>query len=135
MKKIFLLSIALFILAACSSTPKVELAGEWKLVSYGDSANPAPALPDIDTSIKFDNGQINGNVGCNSFGGSYEIKGDKIAFGAMTSTMMFCEATSDQEQGVLSVLSEGTDLQSKIDDATLTLTSADGVSVVNLIRK
>ena len=135
MKKIFLFAMALFVLAACSSTQKVDLTGEWKLVSYGDAASPTPALPDVETSIKFDNGQLNGNVGCNSFGGSYELKGDKVTFGPMMSTLMFCEATDNQEQGVLSVLSEGANLPVKINGNTATITSADGASVVNLARK
>ena len=80
MKKTFLFVIALLILTACSSASP-DITGEWKLVSYGDAANPTPAIPNVDTSIKFDsNGQINGNVGCNGFGGNYEMSGDKITF-------------------------------------------------------
>ena len=135
MKKIILLALTLIILAACSPTPKVELAGEWKLVSYGDAVHPTAALPDVDTSIKFDNGQLSGNVGCNSFGGSYKIKGDRITFGPMMSTLMFCELVSIQEHDVLAVLSDGADLKIQLSGNTLTLTSADGLSVVNLARK
>ncbi|MDD2921348.1 MAG: META domain-containing protein [Anaerolineales bacterium] len=131
MKKIFLLAIALFLLAACSAAPGANVAGEWKLVSYGDT----PALPNVDTSIKFGtDGQVSGNVGCNSFGGSYEMKGDKITFGAMMSTLMFCEETSNQEQSVLSAFADGVSLQIKLDGDTLTITSPDGASVV-LARK
>jgi heat shock protein HslJ len=94
MKKIFLLAITLFILTACSGT-SADITGEWKLVSYGDAANPTVAIPNIDTSIKFDsNGQINGNVGCNGFGGNYKISDDKISFDSIMSTMMNCEQTS-----------------------------------------
>ncbi len=133
MKKIFLLVIALFVLAACSNA-SANVTGDWKLVSYGSAANPTTAVADVDTSINFDaKGQVNGNVGCNGFGGSYEMKGDTVTFGAMVSTMMFCEATSDQEQGVLSVLVNTANL--KMNGNTLTITSADGASVVNLARK
>ena len=135
MKKIFLLATALFVLAACSSTPGVNIAGEWKLVSYGDAANPVSALPNVDTSIKFENGQLNGNVGCNSFGGSYEMKGNTITFGAIMSTLMFCEATSNQEQSVIGTLSEGANLNVQMDGKTLKITSAAGASVVILARK
>jgi len=135
MKKILLLAIALLILAACSSAGSA-VTGEWKLVSYGDASNPTSAVPDVDTSIKFDsNGQLSGNVGCNGFGGNYELKGGKIIFSSIISTMMFCEATSPQEQGVLSVFSDKVELQIQMTGDTLTITSADGASVLNLARK
>ena len=135
MKKIFLLVIVLFILTACSGT-STDITGEWKLVSYGDAANPTSAIPNVDTLIKFDsNDQINGNVGCNGFGGNYKISGDKITFGSIMSTMMYCEETSPQEQAVLGVFSDGVKLQIQMNSSTLTITSADGASVVNLVRE
>lgn len=135
MKNIFLLVIALLLLAACSSTSKVNVTGEWKLVSYGDPSNPTAALPKVDTSIKFENGQLSGNVGCNGFGGNYELKGDKIIFSGVMSTLMFCEETSAQEQGVLTVFSDKVELKIQMTGDTLTITSADGSSAVNLARK
>ncbi|MEW5939446.1 MAG: META domain-containing protein [Chloroflexota bacterium] len=135
MKKILILALAIFLLAACASTPKVDLSGEWKLISYGDAASPTPALPGVETSIKFENGQMTGNVGCNGFGGEYELKGDTLTFGPVMSTLMFCEATSDQEQGVLSLFAEGKALTLQMNGDALTIISADGSSVVNLVRK
>jgi len=135
MKKTFLLAIALLILAACSNA-STDIIGDWKLVSYGNAANPTPALPNVDTSINFDsNGQMGGNVGCNSFGGTYELRGDKITFSGIVSTMMYCEETSAQEQGVLSAFSDNVKLQFKMNGNTLAITSADGASIVNLARK
>lgn len=134
MKKIYLLAIVLLTIAACSS-PSTDITGEWKLISYGDTGNPTPALPNVDTSFKFENGQLNGNAGCNTFGGSYGLKDNTLTFGAIMSTLMFCDTTSTQEQGVLSIFSNNANLQIKINNATLTLTSADGRSVVNLARK
>jgi heat shock protein HslJ len=134
MKKIFLIVLALFVLTACSNAG-ADISGDWKLVSYGDAANPTPALPDVDTFIKFEDGQMSGNVGCNGFGGNYELEGDKITFSGIMSTMMFCEETSTQEQGVLGMFSDSLALQIQLDSETLTVTSADGTSVVNLARK
>ena len=135
MKKTFLLAIALIILAACSSTD-VDISGDWKLVSYGDTGNATPAIPNVDTSIKFDsNGQISGNVGCNSFGGNYKMSGDQITFNSIIATLMYCEETSSQEQAVLNVFSDNVSLQIQMSSDTLTITSADGSSVVNLTRK
>ena len=135
MKKTFLLVIALFILTACSSA-SADISGEWKLISYGDAGNPTPAISNVDTSIKFDSkGQVNGNVGCNSFSGSYEISGDKITFGSIMSTLMYCEETSAQEQAVLGVFSDSVKLPIQLSGDTLIITSADGASAVTLARK
>jgi len=121
-------------LTACSST-KPDLGGEWQLVSYGDAASPTPALPNVETSITFESGQMGGNVGCNGFGGEYDLRGDKITFNGIMSTMMFCDGTSTQEQGVLAVFSDNVALQVQVNGDSLTITSADGASVVNLARK
>jgi heat shock protein HslJ len=134
MKKTSLLLIALFILAACS-TATPDISGEWKLLSYGDAANPTPALPDVDTSIKFEDGQMSSNVGCNGFGGAYELSGDQVTFSGIMSTMMYCEETSAQEQSVLAVFSDSVKLPIQLNGSTLTIASSDGSSVVNLARK
>ena len=135
MKKIVLFVIALLILAACSSV-SADIEGDWKLVSYGDATNPTPAIPNVDASINFDStGQVGGNVGCNSFGGNYEMSGNTITFSSVVSTLMYCEETSSQEQGVLGVFSDNVKLPIQLGGDTLTITSADGASVVNLARK
>jgi heat shock protein HslJ len=134
LKRTFLIVITLFILAACSSASPA-ITGDWKLVSYGDVTSPTPAIPNVATSTRFDsNGQISGNVGCNDFGGNYEVLGDKISFSSMMSTAMYCAETSSQEQAVLSVFSDNMKLSIQMNGDTLTITSADGLSVVNLAR-
>ena len=138
MKKIPLLSIMLFvlsilILSACSGGASV--VGEWTLVSYGDASSPTPAVPDVETSINFDEkDKFGGNVGCNSFGSEYKVDGDQIVFGSIVSTMMFCDATSAQESAVLSILSDQS-VKYQIDGEQLTITSSDGATVVVLAKK
>jgi heat shock protein HslJ len=134
MKKISLILIVLFMLTACSSA-KPDISGDWKLVSYGDASNPTPAIPNVDTSIQFESGQMSGNVGCNGFGGAYQLSGDQITFSGVMSTMMYCEETSAQEQGTLGVFSDGVKLSIQRNGDTLIITSADGASVVILTRK
>ena len=134
MKKYVYVLLALLILSACSGGSQESVAGTWRLVSYGDPANPTAAVPEVETSIEFKEGQVNGNVGCNGFGGTYEIDGDKITFSDVVSTLMFCEGpVGDQELGTLAVLSDTASYV--IDAATLTLTSGDGTAVVVLARK
>jgi len=136
MKKFHLLltTLLILILTACSPA-KPDLSGDWKLVSYGDAANPTPALPHVDTSITFENGQMGGNVGCNGFGGEYKLNGDQIIFNGIMSTMMYCEETMPQEQGVLAVFSDNVALKIQFNGDSLIITSADGISVINLTRK
>lgn len=135
MKKITFLLIALvMVLSACSGN-SASLEGEWKLISYGDSASPIPALPDVETSINFGaDGQFGGSVGCNSFGAGYQVNGNQITFEPVFSTLMFCEGTMDQETVVLSVLSEQT-LNFELIGNQLTLTTQDGSSVIVLEKK
>jgi heat shock protein HslJ len=133
MKRLIFFAIVLIMLGACSPSSTANVSGEWKLISYGDKTNPTPALPDVDTTISFIDGQLGGNVGCNSFGGEYQLKGDTLSFGSIMSTEMYCEQTMEQEAGVLAVFSSGT-VKAALNDNVLTLTSADG-SVVILARK
>lgn len=129
---IFLMTV--FSFAACAQTD-ANPSGEWRLVSYGDSASPTPAIPGIETSISFgSDGKFGGNVGCNSFGGEYKISGSEIRFGSIISTMMFCEQTSAQESAVLGILSDKT-LTFSISSDQMTFISEGGLSVINLTRK
>ena len=131
-----ILLLAGILLSACSGGTSASLTGTWKLVSHGSPDNLTPAAADVDTSIIFgEDGTISGNVGCNSFGGDYKVDGNKITFGPISSTLMMCTDTAigDQETAVLNTLT-GT-MTFVIDGDTLTLTSADGSSVIMLARK
>lgn len=129
---VFLMA-AMFLFNACSNTT-ANLTGEWKLVSYGDAAAPTSALPGVDTSISFEDGQFGGTVGCNSFGGDYQMNGDQLRIGSVFSTMMFCDQTSTQESAVLAILSDQTMTITQSGNQ-LTLSSTDGKSIVTLEKK
>jgi len=135
MKKYVFALLAVLILSACAAGGNsASITGTWRLVSYGDPDNPTPAAPDVDTSIEFKDGQVNGNVGCNGFGGTYEIDGDKIKFSDVVSTLMFCEGpVGDQESGTLAVLRDSATYV--LDGDTLTITSADGSAAIVLARQ
>jgi len=134
MKKLIVGLLALLILTACAGGSTATLKGQWRLVSYGSASSQTPAMPDVDTSIEFLDGQLNGNVGCNGFGGEYEVDGDTIKLGPVMSTMMFCEGpVGDQELGTIAVFQESAKFV--LDGDTLTITSADGNSVIVLARK
>ncbi len=140
MKKSLLLSIALTVLAgilltACSGGSSASLVGEWRLVSYGSASSPKPAAPGVDTSITFGaDGKLNGNIGCNSFGSEFEVKGGKIEFAPLVSTLMACESPIGEQESAVFAVFVNTAAFALTGD-TLTITSADGSMVVVLARK
>ena len=130
--------VAAVLLAACSggASASASVTGTWELVSYGDPANPMPAVADVDTSVVFDDqGTISGNVGCNSFGGEYKVDGDRIAFGPISSTLMMCAdpAIGDQETTVLNTFTQT--VTYIVEGEALTITSPESGSIVVLARK
>ncbi len=134
MRKLVIVLLALFLLTACGGGSSASVVGTWKLVSYGPADKQTPAAAGVDTSIEFKDGRVNGNVGCNSFGGDYKVSGDQLSFGPIMSTMMAClNQSGDQEQGTLAVLKDTAKVSMSGD--TLTLTSADGKSAIVLAKK
>ena len=135
MKKLVIGLLVLFVLAACTGGASASINGQWKLVSHGSASSQTPAAPDVDTSIEFkSDGTLSGTVGCNSFGGEFKVDGDTVTFGSVASTMMFCEGpVGDQEMGTLTVFQESAKFV--LDGNTLTITSANGNSVIVLGRK
>ena len=133
-KNLAFLFIITTLLTACAGTSSVSLSDTtWELVSYGPIDTPIPALPDIDAIIFFSaDGEIGGNVGCNGFGGSVEISGDKIVVGPLMSTMMYCETIMEQESAIMMLLT-GT-LNFEMDGDILTIFSEDGISAIHLIQ-
>jgi heat shock protein HslJ len=124
-------------ISACA--PKADTAASltrtWKLVSYGPASNPTAALPDKDATITFgEDGQVDGNVGCNSFGGRYTVADGKITFEPLVSTMMAClpDALMNQEQAVLGLLSGSVDY--KIEGSTLTITNNGSVLILEAVN-
>lgn len=96
---LFVLTIALATFASChtaepSTTGSPSIVGKyWKLIELnGKAVQPVEQLKSephlvLNASEK----KVNGNGGCNSFFGSYELQGDNgITFSKMGSTKMAC---------------------------------------------
>jgi len=130
MKKIVLGLFVLLVLAACAGGSSASIVGTWKLVSYNGTSAAAGA----DTSIEFKDGRVNGNVGCNGFSGDYKVNGASITFDKMMSTLMACaDPIGTQESVTLAALNGSASFA--LDGNTLTITSADGASVIVLEKK
>jgi heat shock protein HslJ len=105
--KIFPIFIVTLILSACSGglhTSQVDLDGSaWVLTAINNNA----AIIGNPPTLEFEGNQVVGNASCNTYGGSYQVKGDAISFGPLARTEMYCmepEGVMDQEQTYLEIL-------------------------------
>jgi len=82
---VFLAVLSGVLFAAC--TARDPLAGTaWQLSAFGNT----PPLEGTTLTATFKDGQLGGSSGCNSYGGTYKAKGDKLTFGALAMTEMAC---------------------------------------------
>ena len=117
-----LITIFTIMMSACvggspASEPNLEDT-TWLLMTYNDTRPIDGTQP----TIQFEDGQVSGNAGCNSYGGSYQVKGDAISFEALFNTEMACmepEGLMDQEQAYLELL--GTAQRFELVDGVLTI--------------
>ena len=97
-KILFLISLLTTILSACSASVSADdpLDGtSWELVALGKQ----PALEGTTITISFEDGLARGSSGCNSYGGAYQVEGEKIKFQEFESSLMDClNPTSVMEQ-------------------------------------
>jgi heat shock protein HslJ len=78
---------------------------KWDLLFYHKSK----PIPDSIITIEFENGEVRGTSGCNTYFGEYKIQGSEISFGQIAGTEMACmnpERIMEQEQKYLTFLSE-----------------------------
>ena len=134
MKKTFLILFVLTsLLTACNGTRTAQSLDNtaWELTAYGSVDAPTPALPNVETTITFDgDGNLNGNVGCNSFFGAYKLSGDVLEVGPLGATEMYCADTMEQEMAVLTILNGS--LAFEQDGDMLKIFSADGRQLIQL---
>jgi heat shock protein HslJ len=95
----------LILFAGCSALPTTDpLDGtSWELYAYRKSR----PIEGSTLTISFEDGQIHGSAGCNSYGGSYEVDGGKITISEIFSTLMACpepEGLMEQETMFLQFL-------------------------------
>ena len=84
-------------LMACSAFPSTNDSLEgtrWELYAYRKTG----PIEDSTITISFEDGQINGFSGCNTYGGEYRVDGGRIEFGMLMSTAMACADPAMMEQ-------------------------------------
>lgn len=102
------------------------LGSKWELVSI----NGVRPLAGSSISLNFDKDSLGGNGGCNSYGGDYKVKGDKLSVSSVFSTEMYCmtEGVMDQEATYLQLLSQVEKIS--IGGEELILTTSDGSTLI-----
>ena len=121
--------LSAFLLSACGSIggSSSDLKGSaWELVSLGD----ALPVPGTNVTLSFEKDNLGGNGGCNSYGGEFKLKGDKLTIGNVYSTEMYCEAEGimDQEARYYQMISNVESFS--VDGEELILNTADGETLV-----
>lgn len=127
MKSLFisLAALGMLTLSACASkaSSKRLTDSPWLLTKLGGE----PPLPDIQIIAEFDDGgRVSGSSGCNRYGTTYTVDGNRIEFSKeMMSTLMSCpEPVMAQEKLYLEALGASTTFE--IVDEELTLFDPDG---------
>lgn len=94
-------------LAQAQPDQRVLTGVEWRLVSLGPAGAEQDVIPGTTVTLRLgDDGRANGSTGCNSYGGSYQVRGDTISFSRIVATRRACldQNANQQEHRFLSAL-------------------------------
>lgn len=117
-----------------STDQRVLTGSEWRLVSLGPSGAEADVVPGTTVTLKFgEDGRASGSTGCNSYGGTYEARGDRVTFGRLVSTRRACldQNANQQEQRFLAALEAAN--RFRLGSDRLTIFSDRGRNVLNFV--
>jgi len=118
------------------STDQRVLTGiEWRLVSFGPAGSEASLVAGTTVTLKFgEDGRASGSTGCNSYSGTYHVRGDSILFGRLISTKRACldQNANQQEQRFLSALESAN--RFRLSSNRLTIMSERGRNVLNFVN-
>ena len=117
-----------------STDQRVLTGTEWRLVSLGPSGSESDLVAGTTVTLKFgEDGRASGSTGCNSYGGTYEVHGDRITFGRLVSTRRACldQNANQQEQRFLAALEAAN--RFRLSSDRLTIFSDRGRNVLNFV--
>jgi heat shock protein HslJ len=96
------------LLATLSPAEPVPFEGStWSLKFISDGQDMNPALMEVELTALFEDGEISGSSGCNTYSGSYELDDQDLTIGPLVLTMMACEdpkGVMDQESAYVLAL-------------------------------
>jgi heat shock protein HslJ len=113
-------------------TPLPFAGTTWALDRYkAADGTMTPILPATAVTVLFENGNLTGSAGCNSYFGSYAMEGaNGITIGPLGSTLMFCgePGVMEQETAYLTLLQSAVSYE--VSGAQLILSDAGGMPVL-----
>jgi heat shock protein HslJ len=127
--------------AGCTSSDDAEettreLEGQvWRMVSYANAEGLIrDAVPDVEVTAEFADGEVSGSGGCNDYTASYETDGSSIEVGPAAVTQMACpEPVMEQEQAFLAGLENA--VEYSITGNELGMTDAEGDGVLKFVAE
>ena len=118
------------------STDQRVLTGiEWRLVSFGSAGSEESLVAGTTVTLKFgEDGRASGSTGCNSYSGTYQVRGDNLSVGRLISTKRACldQNANQQEQKFLSALESAN--RFRLSSNRLTIMSVRGRNALNFIN-
>jgi len=118
------------------STDQRVLTGiDWRLVSFGPTGSEENLVAGTTVTLKFgEDGRASGSTGCNSYSGTYQVRGDTISFGRLISTKRACldQNANQQEQRFLSALESAS--RFRLSSDRLTIMSVRGRNALNFVN-
>ena len=118
---------------ACSTNTSLLEDKKWFLVSYSEQNNLQDIIGGTEITATFDssNDQLGGSAGCNTYGATYQIRGNTIIISEVYSTEMACQSPDGvmiQEQQYLKILAEAESYH--LDQTILTIYSSGNQRLV-----
>lgn len=117
---------AAFAVATPAASAQSPVVGTWRVADLAGTAVAA----DAPLSLTFEaSGRLEGNGGCNRFGGSYTLAGADLTIGPLMATRRGCEeAVMAREAAMLAILGDVDSIEQAGDE--LRLVTADGRALV-----
>ena len=117
------------------STGQRALAGtNWRLASLGPPGSETDVVAGTTVTANFgEDGRVGGSTGCNSYGGTYEVRGDTLSIARLVSTRRACldQNANEQERRFLVALEAAN--RFRLSSNRLTIFAERGRTVLNFV--
>jgi heat shock protein HslJ len=132
-----LMSLAVVVQAqtGLSTDQRTVVGPEWRLVTFGPAGAETGVVAGTTVTLRFgEDGRASGSTGCNSYSGTYQVRGDNISFSRLVSTRRACldQNANQQEQRFLSSLEAAN--RFRLLTNRLTILSDRGRNVLNFVN-
>jgi heat shock protein HslJ len=119
--------LVMAMLFACKPLARSDdLHGTQWVLSAIDGVPPLPGEP---ITLTFEDGQVRGWSGCNSYSGTYIVRGEVMAFGELMATAMACVELGRMEQESAYLSRLGAVAAFTLADGVLGLSTSEGRSL------